>query len=507
MSIMARFRRNSKKSGPPTRVVAGVIMGGSLAVMDATIIIPSLGRIADEFGAPGQVSWLMAAYLLATAVTIPLWGRLLDVKGERTAYLAALAFFAIGTIMAILAPNITVLIIARAVQGIGGGGLTPLGQAILAGRCTSTERARLQIWYTIYYAVFAALGPALGTLALATGSWRTSFVILLPLLLVPTLLLWGQLETKAKNRGRSFDIHGAVYLVLGLLSALFAIELIEPQPGMPSLVTAILAVIFLTLFWRHANRKRDPLLSPNLLTNRTIAGCASLALANGFALFGCITYLPMAATNAGLSAQFAAVVVIPLTAGWTVLSAFSARLALRTGNRLLVMIAGPLTAAAGITVWLSLSVSSGTALAFALVTAAMMAGVSAGLVAIPNMMLAQRTCPSDQLGATTALMMFARNFGGMLGVAIPATLAAMIGGSLAAGLGPIFLIFTILGIVMLVVGLLLLPKRATEARQDAEASSTGVRDLVSAESLDAPGTRDGGTLNPFVGTSSGSRTV
>ena len=71
MSIMARFRRNSKKSGPPTRVVAGVIMGGSLAVMDATIIIPSLGRIADEFGAPGQVSWLMAAYLLATAVTIP----------------------------------------------------------------------------------------------------------------------------------------------------------------------------------------------------------------------------------------------------------------------------------------------------------------------------------------------------------------------------------------------------------------------------------------------------
>ncbi len=436
----------------PARVVAGVIFGGSLAVMDATVVVPALDTIADQFGAQGTVGWLVTAYLLASAVTIPLWGRALDVWGERAAYSAALAVFALGTLLAMISPNIAILVGARVLQGIGGGGLTPLGQAILAGRCSPQQRSRLQIWYTIYYAIFAAVGPFIGAAALSLGSWRMSFAVLLVALILPVLLLRGQLSTERQDRHRRFDLPGAALLTIALLGILVAVQLLGTGQVLPAALSATIGGVAATAFLRHARRAADPVLCPGLLGRRPIGVGVLIAVANGFALFGCITALPMVAAEAGAGPAFIGMVVVPLTAGWTVLSAVSAKLTLRVGLRVLILVAGPLTAAAGAVLVLAGTSPDLAVVQLGLLTGATMAGVAAGLVAIPNLMAAQSAAPRADLGATTALVMFARNLGGMLGVAIPAALAGALGGTV--GTRPeVLAVFGLVGLGMFAAGL------------------------------------------------------
>ena len=135
---------------PPTvgvRVLVGVILTGLLSVLDSTLVVPLLGTIGHEFAAGSEVSWLIAGYLLTSTASIPLWGRWMDLRGERNAMWAALLVFAIGTVVAMLAGSLPLLILGRLIQGAGAGGLVPVGQAIVAARCTGEERARLQVFY------------------------------------------------------------------------------------------------------------------------------------------------------------------------------------------------------------------------------------------------------------------------------------------------------------------------------------------------------------------------
>ena len=447
-------------SAPPKRLVAGVIAGGSLAIMDATIVVPTVGQIASDFNAGSEATLVVSIYLIATSVTMPLWGRLLDVRGERTAYLAAMAFFAVGTVLALFAPSLPVLIAARLIQGIGGGGLSPLGQAILAGRCTPVQRARLQIWYTIFYGVFAAIGPTLGSVALASGTWRTSFVILLVLTPIPALLLWGKLRAYEGTSHRSLDINGAFWLATSLLMLIVGLKMTEPNPQLLTWILLVGGLLALWVFYRHASRTADPILSLKIVTHRVMGSCALVALLNGFTIFGFMTYLPMTALHLGTGAWFAGFVVIPLTAGWTVLSAASSRLSLVVGNRLLLWLAGPLVAAAGLLV-----VAAGSAdpelVKIELLAASTCAGLAAGLVAVPNMLLAQRHAPATDVGSTTSLIMFMRNFGGTLGVAAVSAVALLISDSLSEGLTTAFLIFCLVGAAQVLISTLL-PTRRSE---------------------------------------------
>ncbi|MEY4136571.1 MAG: hypothetical protein RL205_699, partial [Actinomycetota bacterium] len=114
------------------RVLVGVILTGLLSVLDSTLVVPLLATIGDDFNAGSEVSWLIAGYLLTSTVSIPLWGRWMDLRGERNAMWAALLVFAIGTIIAMLAPSLLLLILGRVIQGAGAGGLVPVGQAIVA---------------------------------------------------------------------------------------------------------------------------------------------------------------------------------------------------------------------------------------------------------------------------------------------------------------------------------------------------------------------------------------
>ena len=393
-------------------MLIGVILTGTLSVLDSTLVIPLLVTIGEDFGAGSETSWLVAGYLLTSTVTIPLWGRWLDLRGERSSMWVALLVFLIGTVISMLAPNIGILIIGRLIQGAGAGGIVPVGQAILASRCTSGERARLQIYYNVSYGTAAGLGPLIGG-ALVLVSWRWAFALIIPVILLSGLLLWGRLTSRPKEtQTRRFDGFGSALLTGGLTCVLLGVE-----RGWWLVIGA--GAILIVIFVVRSRQVPHGLIPATVLRSRPIVATAVVALVIGFVQFAMLTYLPLLSSrvlpdiNSGL-------VVVPLTVLWMTLGAFTGILALRVGTRPLAIASVLLSAVAGGCVALSTTYVS-------LLAASLVTGIAAGLALIPLLLLGQHVAPRDDVGAATSLMVLMRNFGGAAGAAVVGVLLADLG--------------------------------------------------------------------------------
>ena len=438
---------------PPTvgvRVLVGVILTGLLSVLDSTLVVPLLATIGDEFSAGSAVSWLIAGYLLTSTVSIPLWGRWMDLRGERNAMWAALLVFAIGTVIAMFATSLPLLILGRLVQGVGAGGLVPVGQAIVAGRCTGEERARLQVYYNVAYGTAAGLGPLIGG-ALIGVSWRWAFAAILPLIVLAGLLLWGKLSSRPReSEARRFDSLGSILMTSGLTLLLLGIE----RSWWASLVAGALAL--LAFVW-HALLRRDGLIPASLLRSPTIVAASSVALIIGFVQFAMLTFLPLLAQDAapGLNSG---IVVVPLTLLWMLLGAFTGMLALRTGTKPLALLSAVLAIGASVTLVISTAYPS-------LLLSSVLVGAAAGLILIPALLLIQHAAPHNDVGAATSFMILMRNFGGAAGAAVVAVLLEDGGVTMAFGVLAIIAAAAILPA-------LLLPSRSAEKRVIAAVNGT-----------------------------------
>ena len=400
------------------RVLIGVILTGTLSVLDSTLVVPLLTTIGAEFGGGSTVSWLVAGYLLTSTVTIPLWGRWLDLRGERDVMWAALAVFFVGTVVSMTAPSLEILILGRLIQGIGAGGLVPVGQAVLAGRCTSAERARMQIYYNVAYGVAAGLGPLIGG-ALVAVSWRWAFALIIPVIVLAGALLFGKLHEKPREaETRHFDGVGSALMISGLTLLLLGIE----RGWWWALVAGVLLTA--ALVW-HALRRKQGLIPASLLKSKTIVAAVVVALLIGFVQFAMLTYLPLLSKETAPDIN-SGIVVIPLTVLWMTLGAFTGILSLRVGTKPLALLSVVLAAVAAGAVVVSNSYPS-------LLVASVCIGAAAGLVLIPVLLLCQHAAPHEDVGAATSFMVLMRNFGGAAGAAVTAVLLADSGISLAFG--------------------------------------------------------------------------
>ncbi|WP_188113130.1 MFS transporter [Mycobacterium simiae] len=398
-------RRVRESVGVSRGLLTGIVLAGSLSVLDSTIVVPLLKTIGDEFGGGSEVAWLVSAYLLSSTLTIPVWGRWHDLRGERAPMWAALGLFTVGTALAWVAPGLAPLVGCRVIQGIGAGGLVPLGEAVIASRCLPEERARLQAQYNVFYGVAAAGGPVIGG-ALIHVSWRWAFLLILPFCGAAALAFRGQLcsgrSQPATTAARSpLDYWGSALVTVGLFALLLGVERLSwPLFGA--------GVILATLFIRRTRTHPHNLIPRSVITNRVVLGCTLSALVIGFAQYSYLTYLPDLAQelapdmNSGL-------VAVPLTVLWLTMGSMSAVLALRIGTRVVVLVALLGATAAGVVLLLWVSVPS-------LFAAATLVGVAASLGVLPALLLAQLSAHPSDLGATTSLLVLMRNFGGALGV-------------------------------------------------------------------------------------------
>jgi MFS family permease len=437
---------------------AALLLGMLMAQLDGNVVVAALPVIGADLGAPDAVAGVTAAYLLTVTVSTPVHGRLGDLVGRRAVFAGSVLVFAVGSALCALAPGFGALVAARAVQGIGGGGLVVSAVAALGELFDHAERVRRQVWVSAAFAVSALSGPPIGALLAAGPGWRWAFGVNLPLCAVALALGMRGLPGRRADAGGGFDVAGTVLVVLGggcvvLLGS--SATLATGPAAVPLLLGAVLAA---GLFVRVQRRAPTPLVPPRLFAAPGLARTIAVTGLSGVALFGSFTFVPAAVgAGTGLDPGAVGALLVALTGGQlTVVLAFAA-LARRWSRMVpwgrlgLVLGVVGLAGSAGVPL-LTGPVAVGLAVAGMALT-----GAALGLCLQAYTLLGQACAPPDAFGAAMATLTAARQLGGSVGT-------AALGWLLLAMPDPTAGLTAVLAAaaLVLVVALPLAPRRADE---------------------------------------------
>jgi EmrB/QacA subfamily drug resistance transporter len=399
-------------------VTAGVLTGTALAAMEATVVGAVMPTVVASLGGLEHYSWVFAAYLLTSTVTVPVWGKLSDLYGRRPLYQVGIVLFLGGSALCGLSTSMGQLVAFRAVQGIGAGALVPLGMTILGDIYTPAERARIQGLFSGVWGLASVVGPPLGGFVTEQMSWRWVFYLNIPFGLVAAAIIGFSLHEPKRSSRPSIDYRGAVlltlalsWLLLGLAEARSAAGLLEPWRLLAFAAAAGCGVAF-TIAERRAV---EPIVPPALMSHPVVAVSVVCGLLTGAAMFGAISYVPLyaqAAFDAGATA--AGATLTPLMLGWVSFSVIGGRLLLRVGFRPTVL-AGQSLLTLGFML-LALR-GPGSAPAWLYADLAVI-GAGLGLTMLSMLIAVQQTVPRAQLGVATSLNQLARSLGGAVGVAV-----------------------------------------------------------------------------------------
>ena len=408
-----------------------------LAAVDQTLLATATPRIAAELGGLGDTAWIAVGYLLAATVTAPVYGRLGDRHGRRRVLLGALAVFALGSLACALAPGMTALILGRAVQGLGGGGLMVLSQALIGEVVAPRHRPRYQGYFALVFTVSSVGGPVLGGLVVNHASWRWLFVAHLPLCL---LAAWRVARlpgggTSSPAPAAPMDLAGVLLFAPTACSALLWFSFVGHRFALLSPASALLAGGALALggllWWQQ--RRHPAAFLPLDIVRLPGAGwvCASVLVFAG-TLFALVFLLPMYLQAAqGASAAQAGLQLLPLTGGLVVGGLINGRLTARSGR---VGVMPPYGMAAAALALAALALAQPSAAGFTLVAGC--CGVGLGMV-MPNAQLAlQVLAGRARLGAAAALVSLTRSLGAGLGTAAFSGLLFVLLGPGGEGAGP-----------------------------------------------------------------------
>ena len=412
-------------------VFPGVMVAMFLAAIDQTILAAAIPAIVAALGGFADVSWLAAAYLLAATVTAPFYGHLGDRFGRRRMLLVALGLFAAASIACALAQSLLELIVARALQGLGGGGLMTLAQALISEHVPPRERGRFQGYFAAVFAMSSTLGPLLGGYLTEHLSWRAIFAINLPLGAIAALLAL-RIPQPARARSPRFvaDIPGAVLFSVTAVALLYALSsaghrLDWTSPTLFALLS-LAAVCAIALGWWE-RRAPDPVIPTRLLAQPAILRSNALVLAFGAALFGFVLYLPFyLQLGRGVGIGESGLLLLPITLTLALASTVTGRLITKTGRLTIFPTVG---LSVSTIAFVALALGARDAPTAAVLALVVVAAAGLGTVMPVTQIVVQDTAGSDALGSATASVSVSRSFGGSLG-------AALIGAVLVALLGP-----------------------------------------------------------------------
>ena len=393
-----------------------------LAALEATVVGTAMPTVVASLGGLEFYSWVFSAYLLASTVTVPAWGKLSDIYGRRPLYLAAIAIFLFGSILSGQSQTMVQLIIFRAIQGLGAGGLMPLSMTISAELYTPVERAKIQGYFSGVWGLAAIVGPLVGGVITEQINWRWVFYLNIPFGLVAAFIVGTQLiEDPSARRRRSVDVFGIVLFTLSI--TLFMLFLLRSGTSfdLTSSVNLMLvagSAFLMVLFLRTERRASEPLLPVDLFRNRLFSGAAANAFLTGMAMFGLISFIPLFVQGViGTGPTAAGSVLMPLLLAWVLLSIVGGRLLLRIPFRS-VMLGGMLLMVVGF--GLLDMMTSESAIRTVLFNVGLL-GAGMGLVMITQLIAVQATVPRERLGIATSTAHFFRSIGGAVGVAVMGT--------------------------------------------------------------------------------------
>ncbi|MFC4627361.1 MDR family MFS transporter [Promicromonospora alba] len=407
---------------PRTRVWAifgGLMLAMLLAALDQTIVATALPTIVSDLGGAEHLSWVVTAYMLASTATTVLWGKLGDLFGRKTLFIACIVIFLAGSILAGTSQTMGQLVAWRAVQGAGGGGLMVLSQAIIGDVVPPRERGRYQGLFGAVFGVSSVAGPLLGGFFVDNLDWRWVFYINIPVGALALIVVASVLPRIAAGARPRIDYAGII--LLATLST--AIVLVTSLGGTtwewssaPVYAMAALAIGSLVAFIAVERRAPEPVLPLHLFRSRVFSAAAVIGFAVGFAMFGAITYLPLyLQTVKGSTPTESGLEMTPMMLGLLITSIGSGQLISRTGRYKIYPILGTAITAAGLYL-LSLMGQDTTTLQAGL--SMFVFGAGLGMVTQVLVIAVQNDVGYRDLGTATSGTTYFRTIGASIGVAV-----------------------------------------------------------------------------------------
>ena len=398
----------------------GVLLAMLLSALDQIIVGTALPRIVRELGGANHYTWVITSYLLASTVTVPIYGKLSDLFGRKWFFFSGIAIFLVGSILCGLSQNMPELIAFRAIQGIGGGAIMGNAFAIVGDLFSPRERGK---WQGIMGGVFglaSVIGPALGGFLTDNASWRWVFYVNIPLAIIAMGFIGLRMpRVRSAIADKTIDYLGAILLTGTLVPMLLALSLGGSTFawGSVQIISMIaLAVVSLAGFIAAERKAAQPILPLDLFTNRTFTISVLITFLTSAALFGAIVYIPLFAQLVlGASATASGTILTPLMIGLIGSSIISGQLISRTGRYKALALGGLVLLVIGLG-WLA-TVGVATTQPW-LIARMIVTGMGLGLTTPIFNIAVQNAFDSSRIGVVTAGTQLFRSIGGVVGTAV-----------------------------------------------------------------------------------------
>ncbi|HET6966862.1 MAG TPA: MDR family MFS transporter [Ornithinibacter sp.] len=466
-------------------VLLAVMLSTGLVAIDATILAAAVPAVVRDLGGLSQFPWLFSIYLLAQAVSVPIYGKVADVVGRKPVMLVGVGLFVVGSLLCGLAWSMGSLVAFRLVQGLGAGAVQPVGMTIVGDIYSVAERAKVQGYLAAVWAISSLVGPTLGGLFADYLSWRWIFLVNLPLGLAAAWMLWRRFDDRRGERGERdhgaarppLDVLGTLLLLVGTVALLVALlegGVIWAWSSPVSVALLVGSVVVLVAFVLVERRAADPVLPLWVFRHRVVGAAMATSLVVGVLLLGLTSYVPLFAQGVlGTGAIVAGFALAAMTIGWPIAATTSGRLYLRFGFRATILL-GAVIALAGAALLLTVDGSSSV---WHLAAPNFVMGLGFGYAASPSIVAAQSSVGWQRRGVATGATLFARSVGSAVGVAAfgaianavvrsrvgsePADLESLPGGVLEPAIHAVF-VASFAVAVLLVVAAAFMPKHVDE---------------------------------------------
>ena len=413
-------------------ILLSVMLSVGLIAIDATILATAVPSIVNDLGGFAQFPWLFSIYLLAQAVSVPIFAKFTDLMGRKPIMLVGIGLFVLGSILCGVAWSMPALIAFRALKGLGAGAVMPTSMTIIGDIYSVAERARVQGYVASVWALSSVVGPTLGGIFVDFLNWRWIFYVNVPLGALAAWWLYRRFDEKVVRKQHRIDVGGAT--LLGVGSSLIILGLLEggilwPWASAPSITILSVGAALMIVFALVERRAAEPILPGWIFGSRLLNSTNLAALSVGVMLIGLTSFIPLYAQGVlHTSALVAGFALAALTLGWPLAASMAGRIYLRIGFRRTALIgAVVIMIGAGL-----LDLLSSRSSVWQVGATCFVIGFGLGLVSSPTLISAQSSVEWDRRGVVTGTNVFARSMGSALGIAV---FGAIANSSLSHGVG------------------------------------------------------------------------
>jgi EmrB/QacA subfamily drug resistance transporter len=401
-------------------IFSALIAGMLLSSLDQTIVSTAMPTIVGKLGGVEHQAWITTAYLLATTIVMPIYGKFGDVLGRRNLFLAAIALFTLASVGCALATDFWGFVIFRAIQGLGGGGLMILSQAIIADIVPAKDRGKYMGPLGAVFGLSAVAGPLLGGFFVDHLTWEWAFYINIPIGIAAFAIAWFTLTLPNKRAEKRIDILGVILLSAATTCLIFFTDFGgKKDEGWDSPLTWAFGagmVLSAAAFVMVERRAEDPIIPLSLFRNRIFVNATAIGFTLGLGMFSAIAFVPtFLQMSSGTSAAESGLLMLPMMAGLMGTSIYSGIRISKTGKyKIFPVLGAALTMAAML--WMT-TLAASTPI-WIICVQLFIFGAGLGLIMQVVVLVVQNSVPADQIGTATSTNNYFREVGAAMGVAV-----------------------------------------------------------------------------------------